>query len=172
MAQVFPSALTASRLALRGLIPLNLLAGVLMVGFLILALVAGDWVMKAIALEGGNPATLLRGMRIALAIFIVSIGVTHILLTQLRAIVDTVKSGDAFVVGNALRLKTMARALLGLELLKLAIGGVAAAALSGTGVDMDSTFSVTPWLAILLLFVLAQVFEDGARMRDDLQGTV
>jgi hypothetical protein len=44
--------------------------------------------------------------------------------------------------------------------------------LSGTGVDMDASLSVTPWLAIMLLFVLAQVFEDGARMRDDLRGTV
>jgi hypothetical protein len=36
----------------------------------------------------------------------------------------------------------------------------------------DWSFSVTPWLAVLLLFVLAQVFGDGARMRDDLTGTV
>lgn len=172
MAQVFPSALTASRLALRALIPLNLLVGSLMVAFLVLTLIAGDWVMRAIALPGGDPPTLLQGMRIVLAIFIVSIGVTHILLTRLSAIVESVRLGDAFVVGNAVRLKTMAWALLALELLKVAIGGVAAAAMSGTGVDMDSDFSVTPWLAILLLFVLAQVFEDGARMRDDLRGTV
>jgi hypothetical protein len=172
MAQVFPSALTASRLALRALIPLNLLLGCLMLGFFVLTLIAGDWVREAISLEGGNPAMLIQGMRIVLAIFIVSIGVTHILLTRLSAIVESVRIGDAFVVGNAARLKTMAWALLVLELLKVAIGGVAAAALSGTGVDMESGLSLTPWLAILLLFVLAQVFEDGARMRDDLRGTV
>jgi hypothetical protein len=172
MAQVFPSALAASRLFLRVLIPLNLLVGALMVAFLALTLVAGDWVTEAIALEGGNRAMLLQGMRIMLTIFIVSIGITHILLTRLSAIVESVRIGDAFVVGNASRLKTMAWALLALELLKVAIGGVAAAALSGSGVDMDSGLSLTPWLAILLLFVLAQVFEDGARMRDDLRGTV
>jgi hypothetical protein len=33
-------------------------------------------------------------------------------------------------------------------------------------------FSVVPWLAILLLFVLAGVFARGARMRADLEGTV
>jgi hypothetical protein len=172
MAQVLPSALTASRVFLRVLIPLNLLVGALMVAFLGLTLVAGDWVTEAIALQGGNRLMLLQGMRIVLAIFIVSIGVTHILLTRLSAIVESVRIGDAFVVGNAVRLKTMAWALLALELLKVAIGGVAAAALSGTGVDMDAGLSLTPWLAILLLFVLAQVFEDGARMRDDLRGTV
>jgi hypothetical protein len=172
MAQVFPSALTASRLLLRALIPLNLLVGALMVAFFVLTLIAGEWVMQAIALEGGNPATLLRGMRVVMAIFIVSVGVTHILLTRLSAMVESVRIGDAFVVGNAARLKTMAWALLALELLKVAIGGVGAAALSGTGVDMDASLSLTPWLAILLLFVLAQVFEDGARMREDLRGTV
>jgi hypothetical protein len=38
--------------------------------------------------------------------------------------------------------------------------------------DLDWSFSVTPWIAVLLLFVLARVFEQGARMRADLEGTV
>ena len=58
--------------------------------------------------------------------------------------------------GNAARLQTTAWALLGLELLHLAVGAVAAAG----------------WLAVLLLFVLARVFDHGTRMRDDLEGTV
>jgi hypothetical protein len=33
-------------------------------------------------------------------------------------------------------------------------------------------FSFAPWLAVLLLFVLAGVFAHGARMRADLEGTV
>ncbi len=39
-------------------------------------------------------------------------------------------------------------------------------------VDIGGKFSVTPWLTILLLFVLARVFDQGARMRDELSGTV
>jgi len=39
-------------------------------------------------------------------------------------------------------------------------------------VDMGDGFSFTPWLAVLLLFVLAGVFAQGARMRTDLEGTV
>jgi hypothetical protein len=31
---------------------------------------------------------------------------------------------------------------------------------------------VTRWLAVLMLVVLARVFEQGARMREDLEGTV
>lgn len=39
-------------------------------------------------------------------------------------------------------------------------------------IDIDWTFSFTPWIAVLLLFVLARVFAHGARMREDLEGTV
>ena len=34
--------------------------------------------------------------------------------------------------------------------------------------DIDWDFSLNGWLAVLLAFVLAKVFEHGARMRDDL----
>ena len=40
------------------------------------------------------------------------------------------------------------------------------------GIHIDWSFSFTPWVAVLLLFVLARVFEHGARMRADLEGTV
>jgi hypothetical protein len=33
-------------------------------------------------------------------------------------------------------------------------------------------FTFTPWLAVLMLFVLSGVFAQGARMRADLEGTV
>lgn len=39
-------------------------------------------------------------------------------------------------------------------------------------IDIDWTFSFTPWIAVLLLFVLARVFAHGAQMREDLEGTV
>ena len=39
-------------------------------------------------------------------------------------------------------------------------------------IDLDAGFSTSGWLAVLLTFVLARVFEAGARMRDDLEGTV
>jgi hypothetical protein len=47
-----------------------------------------------------------------------------------------------------------------------------AASTSGLTLDIDWTFSFTPWVAVVLLFVLARVFEQGALMRADLEGTV
>ena len=39
-------------------------------------------------------------------------------------------------------------------------------------VHLDAGFSVNGWLAVLLTFLLARVFAEGALMRDDLAGTV
>jgi hypothetical protein len=57
--------------------------------------------------------------------------------------------------------------------LHLAVGAIAAAASSKSQpLDVGWSFSITGWLAVLLLFVLARVFDQGTRMRDDLEGTV
>ena len=39
-------------------------------------------------------------------------------------------------------------------------------------VHLDAGFSINGWLAVLLTFLLARVFAQGARMREDLEGTV
>jgi hypothetical protein len=80
--------------------------------------------------------------------------ITHIVLTRLLAIVETVRLGDPFVAENAGRLQTI---------------GVSTMA---HPLDIDWNFSLTRWLAVLLVFVLARVFEHGTRMRDELEGTV
>jgi len=158
-------------MVVRALILANLVFGGLVLALLIASLIAEDWVFGALGVRPDGSATVIFWGRIVMVIGIGSVPFTYIVLTRLLAIVETVRLGDPFVAGNAARLKTMAWALLGLELLHLAVGAVAVA-LSNTQMDLDWSFSVTRWLAVLLLFVLAQVFDDGARMRDDLKGTV
>ena len=170
-AQAFPSALSASRMAVRALIIGNLVFGCLVLGLLVASLVAEEWVFGALGVRLDERATLIPWGRIVMVIGIGSVPLTHVVLTRLLAIVETVRLGDPFLIENAARLKTMAWALLGLEVLHLALGGVAAA-ISNTQLDLNWTFSITRWLAVLLLFVLAQVFDDGARLREDLRGTV
>lgn len=166
------SALALSRALLRLLIVLNLLLGAGIVALLVASLVAEPLVTAALGVRPGN-AALLLGMRLIMAIGILSVPLAHVVLTRLKAIVETVRAGDPFVAGNAARLQTIAWALLGLELLHLAAGAVAAAASSPADpLDIDWSFSVTGWLAVLLLFVLARVFDHGARLREDLEGTV
>jgi hypothetical protein len=172
MSRTFPSALAASRIVVRALIVLNLVVGTLILVLLVASLIARDPVFAALGADVAN-ATLIHGMRLIMVIGIGSAPLAHILLTRLLAIVETVRFGDPFVSGNAARLQTTAWALLGLELLHLAVGAVAASASSKSQpLDIDWSFSIAGWLAVLLLFVLARVFEHGTRMREDLEGTV
>jgi hypothetical protein len=170
--QSIPSALAVSRIVVRSLILLNLVLGALILGLFIASLIARDQVFAALGADPAN-ARLILGARLIMMIGIGSAPLAHILLTRLLAIIETVRFGDPFVSGNAARLQTTAWALLGLELLHLAVGIIAAAASSESQpLDIDWSFSITGWLAVLLLFVLARVFEQGTRMREDLEGTV
>lgn len=94
------------------------------------------------------------------------------LLKALRAILRTVEDGDSFVPANATRIRTIGWMLLVIQLADLGFGlaSIAARALHIDYLDWQPSF--TGWLAILIAFVLAQVFEHGAAMRDDLDGTV
>jgi hypothetical protein len=70
-------------------------------------------------------------------------------------------------------LQAIAWALLALQLLSIAIGSIAkAVSIPGHPLRIDAGVSVGGWLAVLLTFLLARVFAEGTRMRDDLEGTV
>jgi hypothetical protein len=169
-----PDTLALSRKVLRLLVKLNLLMGVLILALLVTSVVVGDSVMRT--LTAGNPqanATLFMGMRLVAVLGLCAIPVVHFILTRILAIVDTVSVGDPFVMANAERLQKIAWAVLVLELIHLAVGAVAASVSTAAApFDINWKFSPTRWVAVLLLFVLARVFEQGAQMRKDLEGTV
>lgn len=174
MRRSYPDALPVTRRVLKILITLNQLMGVAILALLVASLVAEGPVMRALgaAPPAGN-GRLVLGMRLVMVLGIAAVPVAHVVLTRLLAIVGTVASGDPFVTENAVRLKGIAWAVLGLELLHLAVGAVAAGVSTRQApLDLDWSFSITRWLAVLLLFVLARVFEQGSRMREDLEGTV
>jgi hypothetical protein len=169
----FP-ALPAARRLLTALLYVNAVYGLAILGLLLASIVVPGPLFQAL---GVRPAavggTLELGMRLIMVIGIASVPLAHLILSRLRAIIDTVRDGDPFVAANARRLQTIAWAYLGLELLHIAVGVVAASSgSSAQPLDVNWRFSVTPWVAILLLFVLARVFDHGARMRADLEGTV
>jgi hypothetical protein len=163
-----------SRKVLRVLVVLNLIFGTLILALLISSVVAEESVVRALGVRHatGN-SMIVPAMRIIMVIGICSTPLAHIVLKRLLAIVESVRVANPFIAQNAVRLQTMAWALLGLELLHLAVGAVAFSASTATApLDINWSFSVTGWLAVLLLFVLARVFDHGTRMREDLEGTV
>lgn len=174
MRNSYPDALPVTRRVLKILIRLNQLMGAGILALLVASLAAEGPVMSALGAgpAAGNPR-LMVGMRLIMVLGIAGVIVAHVVLTRLLAIVDTVAGGDPFVVENAARLTGIAWAVLGLELLHLAVGATAAGVSTAEApLDLGWGFSVTRWLAVLLLFVLARVFEQGSRMREDLAGTV
>ena len=164
-------ALTLARPAILLATAVNLLYGGALLSFFVASFVVPDWPVKTL---GYDPATmhayLPLGLRMVELLGLAVVVLVHIILRRLLAIVDSVRAGDPFVLENAKRLQTIAWSTLGVELLRLAVAAIGAATLmSRSG---SSGFAVAPWLAILLLFVLAGVFARGARMRADLEGTV
>ena len=82
-------------------------------------------------------------------------------------------AGDPFVAANADRLRAIAWALLTLQLLSLVIGAIAkAVSTPAHPLHLQAGFSISGWLAVLLTFLLARVFAEGAVMREDLEGTI
>jgi len=171
MTRSYPDALALSRTSLRVLIKLNLLAGVLILILLIATLVAEEPMMRALGAHASS--TLFLGMRMIMVIGIYSVPIAHIVLTLLLQIVETVRTGNPFVPENARRLQIIAWAMLALQILHLVVGAIAKGVSSTAHpLDINWSFSFTQWIAVLMLFVLARVFEEGARMREDLEGTV
>ena len=167
-----PHTLELTRKVLRGLRALNIVYAAAILLLLIASLAAPEFVFRALGVREGEDR-LIAGARTLMVIGVAGAAIAHRILTQLLAIVDTVRDGDPFVARNAARLRTIAWWVLGLELLHLVVGGIASfASAGGQPLDIDWSFSFTPWIAVLLLFVLARVFEQGARMREDLEGTV
>jgi hypothetical protein len=174
MAHSYPDPLALSRRVLRVLTKLNLLMGALILALLIASLIAEAPVMRALGVPPAHFSSMLFvGMRLIMVLGICAVPIVHFVLTRLLTIVETVRVGNPFVPANAARLQGIAWAVLGLELVHFAVGAVAAS-ISSAAVPLNISwgFSLTRWLAVLLLFVLARVFEQGARMREELEGTV
>lgn len=167
-------ALVITRRVLRALVALNVAAGFFILALLVASLLAESWVATALGIRPGEGRqALIVGMRLITLLGLAAVALTHVVLARLEAIVETVRAGDAFAAGNAIRLRTIAWTVLELEALHLCVAAVAAAASShGQAIDIGWNPSPTRLLAVLLLFVLARVFEEGTRMREELEGTV
>jgi hypothetical protein len=167
-------ALPIARLALQVLVVLNWLSGAAILALLTATIVAERWTFTALGITpaSGIPA-MMTGLRAIAALGLVAVPINDLILRRLLAIVGTVRAGDPFLAANAGRLQAIGWALLVLQLLGLVIGAIGKAiSTPANPVHLDAGFSTSGWLAVLLSFVLARVFAEGARMRDDLEGTV
>jgi hypothetical protein len=166
------AALPIAHVVLRILIVLNWLSGAAIFALLV-AMPTRRWIMSALELSPSPEAErLVMGLRAIGVLFLAAIPLHYAVLKRLLAIVETVRAGDPFVAANASRLQAIAWVLLALNLLSIVIGAIALTVSTPAHPLHMAGFSISGWLAVLLTFLLARVFAEGALMREDLEGTV
>ena len=158
---------------LRVLIVLNwLMAAAILV--LLLVMPNEQWILTSFKLAPSPDADrVVMGLRAVAVLGLVTVPINHAILTRLLAMVATVRAGDPFVASNAQRLRIIAWSLLILQVMSMVIGSIGnAVSTPAHPVHLSAGFSIAGWLAVLLTFLLARVFGEGAAMRQDLEGTV
>lgn len=168
------TALPIAHVGLRILIVLNWLYGVCLLAILIGMFAATQWMMTALGIPSADQSgPMVIGMRAIAALGLVAVPLNLAVLRRLMAMVQTVRDGDPFVAANAQRLQAIAWFLVGQQMLSLVIGLIGQSVSTPEHpLHLDAGFSPSGWLAVILTFVLARVFAEGARMREDLEGTV
>lgn len=170
MTRTSARALAVARPVIQFLTALNVCYALLLAGLLVFSFFIAGWPQRPLGFDLVNAHPMVgQGLRAIVVVGIVGAAFVHAILRRLLAIVDTVRVGDPFILDNARRLEAIAWCVLALEGLRLVVAAIAAAVWEPGRID---AFSFAPWLAVLLLFVLAGVFAHGARMRADLEGTV
>ena len=167
------AALPIAHAVLRILVVANWLMGAAIL-VLLVAMPNRQWIMSAFELSPSPDADrLVMALRVVAVLGVAVVPLNYAVLKRLLAIVATVRAGDPFVAANAQRLQVIAWALLALQLLSIVIGAIAkAVSTPAHPLDVDAGFSINAWVAVLLTFLLARVFAEGTRMREDLEGTV
>ena len=162
-------ALSVARPVIKGLTVLNILYAICIAALLVWSFFIEGWPQRPLGfdLTHAHPQAA-NGLRAIVVIGILGAAIVHTILRRLLAIVDTVRSGDPFILENARRLDAIAWGVLALEVLRFVVASIASAVWAAGRID---AFSIASCFAVLLLFVLSGVFAQGARMRADLEGT-
>ncbi len=139
------AALPIAYVMLRILIVVNWLSGAAIVTLLV-AMPTRRWIMSALELSPSPEAE-----RLIIALHVIAVlGLAAIPLHY-----------------------AVLKRLLALNLLSIVIGAIAkTVSTPAHPLHINAGFSINGWLAVLLTFLLARVFAEGALMREDLEGTV
>ncbi|OQW60073.1 MAG: hypothetical protein A4S17_10825 [Proteobacteria bacterium HN_bin10] len=113
----------------------------------------------------------------SLLIAAVAIGGALIIVWRLRKLFDAFSSGEPFKRENAKHLRVIWITMLVIELSRYLLMGLTGILLANFGsphVEANYTFSVdlSTWGSILILIVLAEVFREGARLKEEQELTI
>jgi len=118
--------------------------------------------------EAGWRTLMLNERATFLAAFVATLS-TWWVLNRLRRMFLAVNQGDAFERANVGRLQGVGLGLIGVQISAFILAWTVP---EGIIDDLDYSVDLGAWLGILIVFMLAEVFRQGAAMRDDQQMTV
>ncbi|OYX55202.1 MAG: hypothetical protein B7Y86_14045 [Brevundimonas subvibrioides] len=118
--------------------------------------------------EAGWRTLMLNERATFLAAFVATLS-TWWILNRLRRMFLAVNQGDAFERANVGRLQGVGLGLIGVQISAFILAWTVP---EGIIDDLDYSVDLGAWLGILIVFMLAEVFRQGAAMRDDQQMTV
>jgi len=93
-----------------------------------------------------------------------------VIVDALRRIFVTLTAGDPFHPQNVRRLRLIGVMLAALEIESYVVWGVGP--LLPSVLHVKPNFDVTAWFSVLVVFVLAEVFREGARLRREAELTI
>ena len=153
-----------------------LLAGL---GGLVLVSIAGllfsfnpDFLAKlSVSTDVGKVAA--KGPVLAIGLLYVDLymGCLLAIIGQLRRVFATLTAGDPFHTDNIRRLRLIGFVLAGMEIARHLFGAVMSQ-MGAARNEIDGGISITAWFAVLVIFVLAEVFREGARLRNEAELTI
>ena len=118
--------------------------------------------------EVGQTPALVEGELFAAAAYIAGV---LLIVGQLRRVFASLTAGDPFHPDNVRRLRRVGLILAVLELGRYP-WSVVEFWLSPTHATNSMSVNLTAWFAVLVVFVLAEVFREGARLRQDAELTI
>ena len=140
------------------------------------AIATAFWVLPNVAnlllKKTPEPDTILSNTALLLTIAIAAV-LTFVMFAHLVKVVKTVGEGNAFTTENAIRLRKVAYLSLGILASEFIVAWIGYFYHESTRdglrwFDWDPSSIIT----ILVLFVMARVFEEGVRLNDEAQFTV
>lgn len=95
-----------------------------------------------------------------------------VIINRLRRVFETLTQGDPFRPENVSRLRVVGLSLIALEVLGYAVRMTTVWLAPAIAGEIHVSVNLTGWFSILAVFVLAEVFREGARLRSDAELTI
>jgi hypothetical protein len=155
----------------------------LAIAALVLLAVAGAFLMDFMGYEPNAFSVLLQTLRekgIWFPLLIAEIAAVMIVVHRLRRIFLTLINGDPFVPENAGHLRIIALAIAAYQILAQVTQGVVAMLLTlmdrsvagGSNIGITPDIALGPWIAVGALLLFAEIFREGAKMRQEQKLTI